>query len=208
MRAMGERSIASFVRLLLDLSWWMTATGLVLMIILLLCSFFVTFQTDKLTMDLPVALELKTSAHSIDSADPTSAQLEKVRGTIKFPVRTGAFLSGSAFVITLVVCFILWVVTQLREVFRSLSRGRPFIAENSRRIRWVGLAIIIGELVRAVMVFYFSFYASQHFTISGLKFVASADINGITVVSGLTILVIAEVFREGTRLEEDQSLTI
>ena len=208
MRAMGQRSIASFVKLLLDLSWWMTAAGLVLMIILLLCSFFVDFQTDKLTMDLPVALELNTSAHSIDSTVPTVWQLEKVHGNIKFPVRKGAFLSGSTFVITLAVCFILWIVTQLREVFRTLSRGRPFVAENSRRIRWVGLAVLIGEFVRAILLFFFSLYTSQHFTINGVRFIASADLSGITIMSGLAILVIAEVFREGTRLEEDQSLTM
>lgn len=32
--------------------------------------------------------------------------------------------------------------------------------------------------------------------------------NLITIVSGLAILVIAEVFQEGARLQEDQSLTI
>lgn len=43
MRAMGERSIASLVKILLDVSWWFTAAGLVLMIVLLVCSFFVDF---------------------------------------------------------------------------------------------------------------------------------------------------------------------
>jgi hypothetical protein len=33
-------------------------------------------------------------------------------------------------------------------------------------------------------------------------------LNGITLLSGFAILVIAEVFREGTRLHEEQSLTI
>jgi hypothetical protein len=37
---------------------------------------------------------------------------------------------------------------------------------------------------------------------------ASVFVHGITIVGGFAILVIAEVFREGTRLHEDQSLTI
>jgi hypothetical protein len=103
---------------------------------------------------------------------------------------------------------LLWVLTQLRHIFRSLSRGVVFIPENARRIRWVGFAVIFGELARAGMVYFWSYYTSQHFTANGLRFVASTDFNGVTLGCGLAILVIAEVFREGTRLHEDQSLTI
>jgi hypothetical protein len=34
------------------------------------------------------------------------------------------------------------------------------------------------------------------------------DLNIVAIVAGLIILVIAEVFREGTRLDEEQSLTV
>jgi hypothetical protein len=186
----------------------MAAAGLVALVVLFVCSFLIDFQGDNLTMDLPVAIKFDASAHGVDSSVPNDAQLEKVRGTLKFPIRKGAFLSGSVFVIVLMLGLALWAVTQLREVFRSLTRGRPFVAENSRRIRWVGFAIIIGEFVRAILVFFWCLYTSQHFTINGVRFIASADVNGITIIAGLAILVIAEVFREGTRLQEDQSLTI
>jgi hypothetical protein len=43
---------------------------------------------------------------------------------------------------------------------------------------------------------------------SGLRFAPAVDLNPSTIVAGLVILVIAEVFREGVRLQEDQSLTI
>ncbi len=35
-----------------------------------------------------------------------------------------------------------------------------------------------------------------------------ADVNLFAIVNGLIILVLAEVVREGTRLDEDQSLTV
>jgi hypothetical protein len=53
-----------------------------------------------------------------------------------------------------------------------------------------------------------SYYTSLHFTANGLRFVASIDLSGTTIIAGLSFLVIAEVFREGTRLHEEQSLTI
>jgi hypothetical protein len=72
----------------------------------------------------------------------------------------------------------------------------------------VGFTVIFGELARAALVYFWSYYTSLHFTANGLRFVASTDFNVITIVGGFAILVIAEVFREGTRLHEDQSLTI
>ena len=47
-----------------------------------------------------------------------------------------------------------------------------------------------------------------HFSANGLRFDARPDLNVFTIVHGLIILAIAEVFRTGTRLDEDQSLTI
>ncbi len=72
----------------------------------------------------------------------------------------------------------------------------------------MGFTVIFGELARAALVYFWSYYTSLHFTANGLRFVASANFSVITIISGFAILVIAEVFREGTQLQEDQSLTI
>ena len=90
-------------------------------------------------------------------------QFEKLRGNLRFPVRKGAFFSASVAVVVLMFGYLLWMVTQLRYVFRSLSRRLPFVAENARRIRWVGLAVIFGELGRAAIVYFWSYYTSLHF---------------------------------------------
>ncbi|MBI1896847.1 MAG: DUF2975 domain-containing protein [Acidobacteria bacterium] len=208
MKALGERSIASFIRFVLDAAWWLVAASLGLLTGLLVFSFFVNLEGDNLTMNLPVALELKAPVHGSSASMQTDARIEKLRGNLRFPVRNGAFFSGSMFLIVLLLGFLLWVLTQLRHIVRSLSRGLPFIPENARRIRWVGFTVIFGELARAALVYFWSYYTSLHFTANGVRFVASTDFNGITIVGGFAILVIAEVFREGTRLHEDQSLTI
>ncbi|WP_321478050.1 DUF2975 domain-containing protein [uncultured Paludibaculum sp.] len=208
MRALGQRSIASFIRLVLDAAWWLVAVSVVLLSGLLVCALFVNLEGDNLTMDLPIALVLNAPVHDNSASLQTDARIEKLRGNLRFPVRRGAFFSGSMLLVVVLFGFLLWGLTQLRHVFRSLSRGLLFIPENARRIRWVGFAVISGELARAAVVYFWSFYTSQHFTVNGLRFVASMDFNGITILSGLAILVIAEVFREGTRLHEEQSLTI
>jgi hypothetical protein len=208
MKALGERSIASFIRFVLDAAWWLVVVSLALLAGLLVFSFGVNLEGNNLTMDLPVALELNAPVHGSSASMETDARLEKLRGSLRFPVRNGAFFSGSMFLVVLLFGSALWVLTQLRHIFRSLSRGLLFIPENARRIRWVGFMVIFGEVARAAVVYYWSYYTSLHFTANGLRFVASTDFNGITIFGGFAILVIAEVFREGTRLHEDQSLTI
>lgn len=208
MKALGERSISSFIRLVLDATWWLVATGVAFLTVLLIVSFCVNLQGDKLTMGIPVAVELDTPFHSSHAPTQTDARIEKLRGNLRFPVRNGAFLSGGVFLMLVLSALLLWVVAQLRHVFRSLSQGLLFIPENAQRIRWVGYAVILSELIRVALGFYGSYYTSQHFTANGLRFVSSVDVNGMTIIGGLAILVIAEVFREGTRLREEQSLTI
>ena len=208
MRALGERSIASFISFVVDATWWLVVVCLTLFACLLMFSLWNGSAGKNLTMDLPVALEMNAAVHSSSDSVQTDARIEKVRGKLRFPVRIGAFFFGSVVLILLLGGSLLWVLTQLRHIFRSLSRGLLFIPENARRIRWVGFMVIFGELARAALVYFWSYYTSLHFTASGVRFVASTDLNGITIVSGLAILVIAEVFREGTRLQEEQSMTI
>lgn len=207
MKALGEHSIASHIRLVLDAAWWLVVVSLTLLGGLLVATLFVNLEGDNLTFDLPVAMELEGPVAAATSAQ-TDARIEKLRGNLRFPVRNGAFLSGSlSFGVLLLGC-LLWVLTQLRQLFRSLSRNLLFVPENVRRIRWVGIAIVFGELARSGLVYFCSYYTSLYYTANGLRFVPSIDLSVTTVVSGFAILVIAEVFREGTRLREEQSLTI
>lgn len=207
MSIVGKQSVASVVKVVLEATWWAVAVSMGLLLILLVGSFFLDLDNAKdLTLSLPVAVQLDAPLR--DAGGEPNARFEKLRGNLRFPARKGAFFSGSVAVIVLMCGYLLWMVTQLRHVFRSLSQQLPFVVENARRIRWVGVAVILGELVRAGLVYFWSYYSSLHFTVSGLHFAPSADLNLITIVSGLAILVIAEVFQEGARLQEEQSLTI
>lgn len=208
MKLTGERSIASLIRIILDGTWWLGSTGLVLLGGLLVFSFCADLRSDNLTMDLPIAVQLDSPVYSHSASMESNARIEKLRGNLRFPVRSSAFFSGSIFLILLLLGTLLWAVTQLRHVFRSLSRGVLFSIDIAKRLRYAGLTVILVEFARTALVYFWSDYTSRHFTANGLRFVASADLNGIAAVSGLAILVIAEVFREGARLHEEQSLTI
>jgi hypothetical protein len=76
------------------------------------------------------------------------------------------------------------------------------------RIRRVACAVIIGEFARSLIVFAENHYAMTSVAIAGLQFDTWPRVSFGTIIHGLIILVIAEVFRAGTRLDEEQPLTI
>src|SRR5262249_31065203 len=108
-----------------------------------------------------------------------------------------------------VALLIAMTLGKLRDVLRTLIvDGKPFVAANAARIRFIGFAIVGAEIARTVIIWMESIYAEAHLTIPRVPFDVLPQPHIWTIVFGLLVLVIAEVFRAGTELDEDQSLTI
>ena len=231
MKAIGKRSIASFLTVLLNLGWFGIAFGLALMACLVALLPFINVPGMKVTIPVSFSVDARTYRVTATSADIAQGQDlriggtpgfafefgdEKgmkdghihVRGSLRIPARSRAFLFWNAVLLIVLFAVLLWVLGQLRAVFRTLRDGQPFVAANATRIRRIGFAVIGMEIARSATVFFENYYAMTHFSADGLRFDAWPDFNGFAVVHGLIILVIAEVFRAGTRLDEEQSLTV
>jgi hypothetical protein len=102
---------------------------------------------------------------------------------------------ASAFVTFAVMLF---VVNRLLEILKTLRFGSPFIKENADRFRGVGYALLMGEGAK----FAFGFLA--------LIYDADVEINMsfISWLAVIAVFVLAEVFREGARMKEEQDLTV
>jgi hypothetical protein len=127
---------------------------------------------------------------------------------LKFPARRGPLFVANLLILVGWLALALWVINQLRGFFRTLRDRKPFVPTNALRLRRIAWALIFFELARAAIMFFENYYAMTHFSVAGLAFDARPELNVFAIVDGLIILVIAEVFREGTRLADEQSLTI
>jgi Protein of unknown function (DUF2975). len=210
MKALGKRSVASFLAILLNVIWYVVAIGTVLMACVAVAA--LAADVRKFQMDLPVSFSVNNQILSSDLAQPggEAARVKNVRarGSLTFAPPSGTFLATTAATLAVLFALGLWVLGHLRAVFRTLRQGRPFVPANATRIRWIGYAVILAEVVRTAVVFVANSYAMTHFAAAGLRFDARPDFHLLAVVHGLIILVIAEVFRAGTQLDEDQSLTV
>jgi hypothetical protein len=158
-------------------------------------------------MVLPVAFELDAAAARVTSMDHRNAgAIEQASGMLRLatPDRAWFAMAGGAVMVLLV----LWILAELAAVCRSVRDGEPFAARNAVRVRRLAFAVLIAEVARAVIVYAAHAYVAARFAAEHLRFTAWPHIDAFAIVSALILLVLAEVFRTGTRLDEDQSLTV
>ncbi len=220
MNAIGRWSVASFIWAVLGF----IKVGLAVALLAAVClTMAVPFKRDpnmtvmvpvSFSMDAPMSVRLGRSGFGFEILNPkqdarrSQGRIDSVDGSLKVPTSSRVFIVANALIVIVILAFALYVVTQLRGVFWTLIAGRPFVPENAMRIRRVALAVIVGELASSAIVFAENYYAMTYMTIPGLQFDAWPRVDVVSVGYGLIIFVIAEVFRVGTRLDEEQSLTI
>lgn len=156
MSAFGRRSIASVVKVLLDVTWWGVAVTGVLVLAGLLWGSSMHAETS-LDLGVPVAFDIDLQARGLPGAS-----IRDVTGTLSMPIQRSPFVFGNlmGFLVALVVG--LWVLSQLRALFRSVRDGEPFAPANVRRIRRVSAAVIVAELAWPVVMLFENGYARRN----------------------------------------------
>ncbi|ODS53901.1 MAG: hypothetical protein ABS36_11890 [Acidobacteria bacterium SCN 69-37] len=210
MNVVGRRSVASLLSIVLNVAWWGIAMATVATIFLAVLPLWFDVSTGE--MDIPVAFGL--DAPALEASAPglgiDRAAIRDVRaeGLLTFAPPRGLFLTGVAVALAGSLALLWWIVTQLRAVFRTLREGHPFVPVNATRIRRIAWVLLLGEAARVAVGMAYGYYTVSHFQASGVHFLARPDLNVVVIFEALIILVISEVFRAGTRLDEDQALTI
>jgi hypothetical protein len=212
MKALGNRSVSSVLAMLIDIAWYVVAIGLAAAMCLVMLSLFVDLSGGDGQLEIPASISIDTTALHVEALalGIEDARLQKVtgHGVLRFRPPGRMFLAITALVLAVSLAFVLWVLGQLRAVFRTLRAGTPFVPDNVTRIRRIGYALILGELARAVITFIGNYQVVTHFSADFVRFTLWPDFSFTTIIHGLIIVVLAEVFRVGVRLDEEQSLTV
>ncbi|OQW60073.1 MAG: hypothetical protein A4S17_10825 [Proteobacteria bacterium HN_bin10] len=99
------------------------------------------------------------------------------------------------------------IVWRLRKLFDAFSSGEPFKRENAKHLRVIWITMLVIELSRYLLMgltgILLANFGSPHVE---ANYTFSVDLS--TWGSILILIVLAEVFREGARLKEEQELTI
>lgn len=187
MKALGRGSLAAWIKVALDVAsfaLWAGAAGLCLAA-LAYFGFIAGAQWGW-----------------IDA--PTQATGAGMRMRIDPPqVALPAMLSAAVFIIGGLV-----IVGRLKKLFESFTSGEPFRNENADHLRAIWMALAVMELARMAVTALTQGIISVLGQPGELSVRIDFNIQVSTWVAILILIVLAEVFREGARLREEQDLTI
>lgn len=104
--------------------------------------------------------------------------------------------------------FSLIIVWQLYLIFKRLEIDRPFHKEIPKRIKYIGILLIISSLFTFLRIYYMDIVIrnlTDNVYRINYKF-HYGDISSIKI--GVLVLVIAAIYKQGCRLQHEQDLTI
>ena len=217
MKMLGKKSVASVLKGILD--------GLIIIICIVWALAIISFglaslsgkdleHDDVVNLRIPYKLEQSGVEGEILSLPknlfgmPLGMEItrELTLNPTKFWFLLLIFVS-----ITLIVAVFIFILLQLRHFLASLTEGKPFIPANARRIRTIGIIIIASELFFKLAMFVGALIIDGAVKIEGTKLAWGkliAEIRLPTIFLGIVVLIIAEIFRLGVGMREDQELTI
>jgi hypothetical protein len=205
MKLLGRRSLSSVLGAVVNFLFF----GACALGVFLLGLFVVVLWKGtgrNITLTLPVSFSIERSAYQLSAPSDEKVKPEIASGSQGNVIVHGGGKTIGELTILLGLSMTAGaaiVLSRFRRIFRRLREGRPFLVENARDLRFIGGTIVIGELAVAVLQ-----YASMRLVEAGLSspqltFQAPFSISLPVIFTGLMVLVIAEVFREGSQMRAD-----
>ena len=198
MRALGRGSLASFIKVALEVQWWflwIAAAALVLGTV----GYLIVVGMIEGGMLEASLLEPGQGRQTIgpitietDKDDQLSWQL------VSIGLLGGAVAIGGSLVI----------IQRLRRLFASFTTGDPFSRDNATHLRVIWIAMLVMELSRYAIAGTVMGLVTLLGQPGSTEINVQSPVNFLTWAAIMILIVLAEVFREGARLREEQDLTI
>ncbi|XBQ16789.1 MAG: DUF2975 domain-containing protein [Oceanicaulis sp.] len=183
MRTLGPGSLASILKLLLDVAFYVlwAVLGLASLIVVLIV-FGGLYRLAGFGSALPRGLE----------------QFLEMEMVLAFPMAIVALAA------------LIFIIDRLRRIFKTLINGDPFVPENAIHLRAIAIGIGVYQILNYAShgVLSLVFTLSGRPVESGARVVSEFNLNLGAWFAVLAFFVLAEVFREGARLRDEQKLTI
>jgi hypothetical protein len=198
------RIISAFFQIVWYLSWVAVVLSVALLVTVGVSDFRVKY------IRLPIEVDYRNTEVTPSFAGATTPSGLPLKGFRTIYV-DGSEAPGQGYALLIPLALavgLLWVITQLRRFIGTVKRGTPFTPENPRTLRRIGYAVFAaGPVVGLLSYIYGSAY--QHlvdFPDAVVK--VPFDAHPFVMFLGLVILVIAQVFDYGVKLQAEQDLTV
>ncbi len=136
--------------------------------------------------------------------------VSQVRATAELPVDAApwGFVVLGWVTLAISAAFLLLFLHQLRRLFQRVRQGAPFDPDNAARLRWLGILLLVLALWQTVTDVWMSLAISRMLEGPGNQLGTGVSLNLPVILVGLVLIALAEIFRRGAALEEEQSLVV
>lgn len=183
MRALGPGSLTSLLKILIDVT------------IVVLWGLLVLASLVTLALMAAGLFRVTGMGPELPEAFVRFLQLDIV---IALPLGVAAILA------------MLFIADRLRRILITLIEGDPFVPENAGHLRAIAIAIAVYQIIRygahGIIALMFTVFGRP--VESGVSIQPQFGLNIGAWIAVIALLVLSEVFREGTRLRDEQKLTI
>jgi len=217
MRVTGKGSVATRVNLLLEailaISAILVALGIITAAVLVVNPEHPMRRYFQVNTIASVSRDVWPTGGLVQVGDRSATATVDPMAYITFRPSSRGFV-----LVTLAVSLLWWacffaVMLQLRGVCANLSSGTPFPRDNIRRVRRIGWAILGTVGVELLIDALALVYLHLQVTVAGGPVAIPGVILWVdfplgTAIAGFAVLVLAELFRAGADLQDEQALTI
>jgi hypothetical protein len=208
------------VKVWLDIVFWLGLLGGVVLAGWTLISPLVMAGSGRaVDLSVPVAVgsgsllpveHLRTPDETADAGTPalTRPRLVKTRGELRFDASSWGLQAATNLGMLVGIALVLYVIFLVRGVVATVITGNPFVPENARRIRLIGMIVIAAGIVGPFAEYVAARAVLARITIEGITLSPPAPFRTDPILAGLLVWVLAAVFERGAALEKEQSLTV
>lgn len=198
---LGEKSLSVILRYIVNFLWYIQ---LVIISLILLKSLIHSFSPEN-SFSWPVSFVATVQEVASQNPDISVSGIQVIEGTLMFGTRDDWHANT---IMMLGVLFMaapfLMVTFQVRKILGNFVSDDPFLKPNLRRIRLIGIILVIYPILAYIFGFFYTRYLNFNF--DGYEFVNSVEL--WPLLFGLFSLIVSEVFRLGVEYREDNNLTI
>jgi hypothetical protein len=205
--------VIRLIKLILDVMWYGAIGSVALSVavwLVMSSSLPLSFYWAEVTLDsdaVHYSMTLPDGHPALLTAPFTHSYLD-ADGKIAIRPPDTLFTVGYLGSYVMAIALVFTMLYLLRQLFDALKHGSPFTPQNAARIRGIGLTIFLGSFGISLLRWFLQLHLYTLVTTKGLDIRVDLHPNYQTMFLGLVLLAIAELFRYGVKLEEEQALTV
>ena len=205
-----NNKLVAAAEIVLRVTWYLSIAGIIFFMgkMLLGPVLGITEYSSGLTTPIEFSVNEQGTA-TFDSDQTVPVQINHAKGYFRIDRPIPTRLIVVFFLLNLVVSgLILWLIYVLWKIVQSVQQKNPFIVLNGRRLRIIAFSMIGIELSQGLANLIKMLYLEPRLQFETIIIQSKIHVSFHVIVAGLVILVIAEAFRIGVEMKEEQELTV